>query len=65
MSEKVKFFCGFNEDSPEEGFGLHIVQGDQCEDILGEIWLSEKDAAFLVSKLGQYFMSLKDIEEEK
>ena len=62
MSGEVKFFCGFNEDSPKQGFGMYLLQGD---DVINEMWLDEKDAAFLVSKLGQYFMFLKDIEEEK
>lgn len=62
MTKEVKFFCGFNEDSPEDGFAVQLRDG---EDIVNEMWLGEKEAAFLVSKLGQYFMFLKDIEEEK
>lgn len=62
MTTELKFFCGFNEDSPDKGFTVQLRDG---EDVINEMQLDEKDAAFLVSKLGQYFMFLKDIEEEK
>ena len=62
MATELKLFCGFDEGSPDKGFAVQLRDG---EDVINEMWLDEKEAAFLVSRLGQYFMFLRDIEEEK